>query len=404
MKGAEAMALRPAEPSAYSALPSESQIPHLASLIESWNALPARTHLIPTVENGVTVRLALHERGSGRRDRVLVLIHGVLADHQTWRYLGGALGQEYDLWLIDLPGCGESDKPDAETLGPDGYSPRAMASRVMQAVQTRLEASDTPPRLLVVGHSLSGMTALRAFADQEISARHARVIQQVDGLVLLSPSDVMIHQEIPLFVRVIELRSWETAIGQSLGVLAPMIAQGSIENTSYPEFVTREEVDRFIAILTNGDTRRAAQAMLRQAVPWNEKAHLPNWAEMKRIEQGYRHVQVPCQILWGKFDQTLPVSMGYKLAWQLPNGRLTVLPDCMHSAQIECPLDCARLIREFDRKLASSADEFEFLFADHSEPRIVELDRVNEGLMSRLAGFEQMPTLPARKPVHAQKK
>jgi hypothetical protein len=42
------------------------------------------------------------------------------------------------------------------------------------------------------------------------------------------------------------------------------------------------------------------------------------------------------------------VAMGYKLAKQLPRATLTVLPDSMHSPQLECPAECARILREAD--------------------------------------------------------
>ena len=53
---------------------------------------------------------------------------------QEWRFVVGALAEEYDFWLIDPPGCGDSEAPDPKTLGPGGYSPSAMADRELQAI------------------------------------------------------------------------------------------------------------------------------------------------------------------------------------------------------------------------------------------------------------------------------
>ena len=39
---------------------------------------------------------------------------------------------------------------------------------------------------------------------------------------------------------------------------------------------------------------------------------------------------------------------------QLPNAKLTVIPDCKHAPNLECPTQCARLIREADRQIAVS--------------------------------------------------
>jgi pimeloyl-ACP methyl ester carboxylesterase len=45
--------------------------------------------------------------------------------------------------------------------------------------------------------------------------------------------------------------------------------------------------------------------------------------------------------------------MGYLLEHQLPNARLMVIPDCKHAPNLECPKECARLIREADRHIAA---------------------------------------------------
>ena len=49
----------------------------------------------------------------------------------------------------------------------------------------------------------------------------------------------------------------------------------------------------------------------------------------------------------GQCDEILPVSMGYKLKDQIAGARLIVLPNTMHSIQMERPKDCVRIIREF---------------------------------------------------------
>src|SRR5204862_4745158 len=131
--------------------------------------------------------------------------HGVLSDHRVWRYAAGDLGRNYDLWLVDMPGCGDSDKPDGSLLGIGGYCPTALADRLLQSLDDSLKARANAPRLTVVAHSLGGMVALRAFADPELSRRHQSVLKQIDGMVLISPSDVIINQEIPTFTQVLAL-------------------------------------------------------------------------------------------------------------------------------------------------------------------------------------------------------
>src|SRR5207245_2432277 len=184
-RGATLLLRQAAAVSPLQKLPSEQQIPELEALARA-NALLPETVCFPKTlrEDGHTVRLAVHRRGSGTNQQALVMIHGVLADHDAWRYLTGDLGTDFDLWLLDLPGCGDSDKPDPDLLGPEGYSPTAIAERVLQALQQSLAARAQPTRLLIVAHSLGGMTALRMMGDPDLRQRYASVLRQIDGMVL----------------------------------------------------------------------------------------------------------------------------------------------------------------------------------------------------------------------------
>ena len=76
---------------------------------------------------------------------------------------------------------------------------------------------------------------------------------------------------------------------------------------------------------------------------------------MQLLESWYQNVDVPVQLIWGNCDPTLPVHLGYKIAAQLPNARLTILPDCKHAPNLECPEACARLIRQAEVALRSQS-------------------------------------------------
>ena len=55
----------------------------------------------------------------------------------------------------------------------------------------------------------------------------------------------------------------------------------------------------------------------------------------------------PCLIVWGARDETLPLSMGYKLQAQLPDATLIVIHDTKHSMQLERPHLSSSVLREF---------------------------------------------------------
>jgi hypothetical protein len=58
-------------------------------------------------------------------------------------------------------------------------------------------------------------------------------------------------------------------------------------------------------------------------------------------------VTFPCLIVWGARDETLPLSMGYKLQAQLPDAALIVIHDTKHSMQLERPRLSSSILREF---------------------------------------------------------
>jgi len=336
-------------------LPSERQIPELNALLAAKAALPEKIVRVATFRpNEPTVQITVHQIGSGTNPCILVPIHGVLANCESWRYTAGALGSDFDLWIVDLPGCGESDKPDPKTLAADGYSPGAMAERVMQAIEQCLKARKDSPHLMLVAHSLGGMIVLRMTSDPELRQRHAALLRQVDGLVLFAPCDVSVNQEIKSLAAIIKLTGVKVRIGKALGIIREAVAKSIVDGFAIPHRATKETADQRFQILINAEQRRATQAIIRGAVPWNYKENRPDWDRIHELEANYRNVDKPCLIVWGACDEVLPESMGHKLADQIAGAKLVVLPDCMHALALECPDKCAQLIRDFHARVLAA--------------------------------------------------
>src|SRR5688572_24795427 len=77
-------------------LPSENAVDELAALKSAAATTPERTTRVPIGRHaGRTVHLAVHETGGGRAPRVVVMLHGVLADSRSWRFLRPGLVGEF---------------------------------------------------------------------------------------------------------------------------------------------------------------------------------------------------------------------------------------------------------------------------------------------------------------------
>ncbi len=148
-------------------------------------SLPSRTVIANTKGDGSrAVRVVVEEIGRHRSDRLVVLLHGAFSSRTTWRYLAGDLGQDHDLLLVDLPGCGESDRPAGTGLRPGEYAPSILARRVLEATRPLVLGRSERPRVTLVGHSLGAAVALQIVGDPTLRAEFSQVLDQIDGLVL----------------------------------------------------------------------------------------------------------------------------------------------------------------------------------------------------------------------------
>jgi 3-oxoadipate enol-lactonase len=93
--------------------------------------------------NGCQIYYETH--GSGTP---LVLINGLIADHNAWRAVLPALAERYRVITLDNRGTGQSDAPAGD------YSVEEMAGDVMNLIE-HLEIH----RPVIVGHSLGGCVA-----------------------------------------------------------------------------------------------------------------------------------------------------------------------------------------------------------------------------------------------------
>ncbi|MFJ6773967.1 alpha/beta fold hydrolase [Kitasatospora sp. NPDC091257] len=98
------------------------------------------------------MKLNTHEWGTG--DRVALLVHGIMSDHRTWRRVGPALAERgYRVIAVDQRGHGLSPRGNGGTPQ-ERYALDAYAEDLVETLPTGAA--------LAVGHSLGGITLLRA--------------------------------------------------------------------------------------------------------------------------------------------------------------------------------------------------------------------------------------------------
>ncbi len=334
----------------YDQLVSENVIPELRALREAGDRMPQRHIMVPTQHDGEpVVDLAVTDAGAPDAERVLVMLHGILSDHSIWRFVRGDLGRDHRLIIFDLPGAGASDKPPPEALRQDGYTPRAVAERLLQALRLTFDATDWPAQITLVGHSFGGAVAIQMAGDAELRDEYRDIIDRLDRMVLFTPGDVEMVNPPEMLVEVAMTTDMAFLVAESTTILRERVAEGIGIMFCEPAPGLREEADTLVRMLEDPATRAAQQAILRQFIPLTEDRRL-DWPRARAVTRAYRTIDVPTLIVWGEFDETLPVAMGYKLAAEIPGAQLLVIPSCMHSSPLERPRETAEIIREFSRK------------------------------------------------------
>ncbi|MFI6106290.1 alpha/beta fold hydrolase [Streptomyces sp. NPDC051310] len=92
--------------------------------------------------------MRLHTTTWGEGDRLALLVHGIMADHRTWRRVGPALAARgYRVVAVDLRGHGASGRAGS-------YGVQDFADDLVETLPAGAE--------LAVGHSLGGLTLSRA--------------------------------------------------------------------------------------------------------------------------------------------------------------------------------------------------------------------------------------------------
>jgi len=336
--------------STYHDLKPVEQLPEYATRASACASLPheeGRTVVAETPSGDL--ELAWCETRATRSDWLIVAIPGVLSTHRNWQFVAGELGRHCDLLLVDLLGSGDSSKPDPDDVAPGTYGPSGQARLIWELIRSRLEAGGRSRRLVLLGHSFGGMTVLRMLGDRALREEYAYEIGLVERIVMLAPVDFSVEKIPPKVWRLAHVSGLEIAVAQMLGLLREISAEQVAEASFRESGLPRELADDGHQMLSDRATRRALQAMLREAVPYDEETRRPDWEAIEQLERDYANVDLPTLILWGSRDESWPVAMGYKLRAQLPRAWLLVLAGRMHLLPTEAPGEVAQAVREFLR-------------------------------------------------------
>jgi pimeloyl-ACP methyl ester carboxylesterase len=241
----------------------------------------------------------------------VVLLHGAGDNALDWQWVMPALAATYRVYAPDLPGSPDSARPAAD------YSP-AFFERFVAAFVDALGIG----RAMFVGNSLGGLIALR-LALSEPERAGALVLVDSAGLGrAVNPAFTSVN--IPGLGEA-ALPFWRTPVGayqRAWGRTALLFAHP-------PRSVPREWLAEQCRLALSPGYLEAHLTVLRALVdPGGQRGVL--------VDQ-LRLLKIPTLVVWGARDRVFPQSQAKQAVAQLPEGSLTLVPECGHMPHVECP-------------------------------------------------------------------
>ena len=267
--------------------------------------------------NGLTV----HYKMAGEGEPAFFLLHGFGASTFSWREMMGPLAEMGTVVAFDRPAFGLTERPmPGEWEGQNPYAPETQADLtvgLMDALGVE--------RAVLVGNSAGGTVALLTALTYP---------ERVAGLVLVDAA-VYVGGGTPDFLRpllntpqmrhlgpllVRRFRDWGMDFARSAwhgpSGITPEVWEG------YLKPLKAQNWDRALGELT-----RASHAL-----------DLP-----ERLGE----VALPVLVVTGDDDRIVPTGQSVRLAEELPQADLVVIPNCGHVPQEECPDPFLRALEDF---------------------------------------------------------
>lgn len=256
--------------------------------------------------NGINIHYQVEGQGPD-----VLLIHGWSSSRQMWARVSTALADQFRCWSLDLPGFGDSDKPEEAWYSIPNYTEIVYHfAETMGLRQSR-----------IVGHSMGGLISL------DYSATHR---ERVTKLVAINP--------------VVTGRAyWGAFADWRRGVQVLHNAQRLSRRFVQP-VLNHPLADRWTQPVNY--LRRRNDEFTR-ATP-NSLFHSGRAVVHYDVRPKLARISAPTLVVLSTFDASVPNSEGHVAAAAIPNARLAVF-NAGHTVTDDRPAESLRLIREFLR-------------------------------------------------------
>jgi len=287
-------------------------VPALENTLRSQELADPDSHFVSV--DGIQV----HYKMGGEGEPALVLLHGFASNLFSWREALPILAQDHHVIAYDRPAFGLTGRP----MTWQGENPYGAEYQVKLLV--RLMDQLGIQKAVLVGNSAGGAIAMSA-------ALHYP--ERVQALVLVDPA--VYHGGSPRWRRLLfdtpqmrhlgpllarRIQAW----GRKFGEMAwhdPSKLTDAIW-AGYTKPLQAENWDRALWYFTAAD----------------QDLNLPSQLE---------RLQLPVLVISGDDDRVVPTDESIRLASELPQAELVVVPACGHAPQEECPQAFLEAVQDF---------------------------------------------------------
>lgn len=270
--------------------------------------------------------LEVHYKEMGEGEPALILLHGFGASVFSWREVMAPLSASHRVIAFDRPAFGLTERPmRGEWATPTDWANGLPYSAEAQAELT-INLLDVlgVNKAVLVGNSAGGTIAILA------ALKHP---ERVQALVLISPA---VYSGGPN-----ALVQWllRTPQMQHIGpLIARRIQDWGIDfaRTAWhdPERITDEIWAGYTAPLRVKNWDKAL---------WE----LTNASRANNLPAQLERLTLPVLVITGDDDRIVPTEQSVRLAQELPNASLAIIPACGHVAHEECPEATLEAIEPF---------------------------------------------------------
>jgi pimeloyl-ACP methyl ester carboxylesterase len=263
-------------------------------------------------------RVTYREVGEGP---VLVLIHGVTGNMETWDRALPWLADRFTVITPDLLGHGRSAKPRGD------YSLGAYASGIRDLLGALGHFKAT-----VVGHSLGGGIAMQM--AYQFPEHCERLVLVCSGGLGEEVSIALRAASLPGSELVIPLIAHNSVIeaGRKIGGLLDAVGLGVSPD--------KAEVARGYASLSDSGARRAFIHTMRGVIDHGGQ-------RVSARDRLYLTEAVPSMLLWGANDPIIPARHGERAHGEMPGSRYVLFESSGHFPHVSEPRRFARELTDF---------------------------------------------------------